>query len=252
MDSHRAFKASLYEQFAVIGKALASPARLELLDLVGQTERSVEDLALETGLSVANASQHLQVLRQAGLVEVHRQGKFSYYSLAGKEAFKTWQSIRDFAAVKIAEVQRLAEQYLNRFDELEAVSIAELRRRLGTGDVVLIDVRPELEYRAGHISGALSVPVEKLATLLRTLPHDKEIVAYCRGPFCLFSHEAVLKLKKKGFRARRLSCGLPDWRFSGLPVKPDSSNKSHPISRSSSKNMRVFDNALTREKRDKP
>jgi rhodanese-related sulfurtransferase/biotin operon repressor len=218
MDSHRAFKASLYEQFAVIGKALASPARLELLDLVGQTERSVEDLALETGLSVANASQHLQVLRQAGLVEVHRQGKFSYYSLAGKEAFKTWQSIRDFAAVKIAEVQRLAEQYLNRFDELEAVSIAELRRRLGTGDVVLIDVRPELEYWAGHIPGALSVPLEELATFLRTLPDDKEIVAYCRGPFCMFSHEAVLAMKEKGFKARRFDRGLPDWRFAGLPI----------------------------------
>jgi rhodanese-related sulfurtransferase/predicted transcriptional regulator len=219
MDSHRAFKDNLYEQFAMIGKALGSPARLELLDLLGQIERSVEDLALEAGLSVANASQHLQVLHQAGLVEVRREGKFSYYRLAGKEAFKTWQSIRDFAAVKVAEVQRLAEQYLNKFDELEAVSIAELRRRLAIGDVVLIDVRPELEYRAVHISGALSVPVEKLATVLRTLPHDKEIVAYCRGPFCLFSHEAVRKLTKNGFKARRLSRGLPDWRFAGLPVE---------------------------------
>jgi rhodanese-related sulfurtransferase len=219
MDSHRVFKANLYEQFAVIGKALASPARLELLDLVGQSERNVEDLALETGLSVANASQHLQVLRQAGLVEVHRKGKFSYYRLAGKEAFRTWQSIRDFAAVKVAEVQRLVEQCLNKSDRLEAVSIAELRRRLAMDDVVLIDVRPELEYRAAHISGALSVPMEKLATALRTLPHDKEIVAYCRGPFCLFSHEAVLKLKKNGFKARRLNRGLPDWQFAGLPVE---------------------------------
>jgi rhodanese-related sulfurtransferase len=219
MDSHRAFKANLYEQFAVIGKALASPARLELLDLVSQTERSVEDLAFEADLSVANASQHLQVLRQAGLVEVRREGKFSYYRLASKEAFKTWQSIRDFAAAKVAEVQRLAEYYLNRGNELEAVSIAELRRRLATGDLVLIDVRPELEYQAGHIPGALSVPAEKLATALRTLSHDKAIVAYCRGPFCLFSHEAVLKLRKKGFRARRLKLGLPDWRFAGLPVE---------------------------------
>jgi rhodanese-related sulfurtransferase len=219
MDSHRAFKASLYEQFAVIGKALASPARLELLDLIGQSESSVEDLALEAGLSVANTSQHLQVLRQAGLVEVHREGKFSYYCLAGKEAFKTWQSIRDFAAVKVAKVQRLAEEYLNRRDELEAVSIAELRRRLTTGGVVLIDVRPEAEYRAGHIPGALSVPLEKLATMLRALPRNKEIVAYCRGPFCLFSHEAILKLKKKGFQARRLKVGLPDWRFAGLPTE---------------------------------
>jgi len=219
MDSHRAFKANLYEQFAVIGKALASPARLELLDLIGQSERSVEDLALEAGLSVANASQHLQLLRQAGLVEVHREGKFSFYRLTGKEAFKTWQSIRDFAAVRVTGVRRLVEQYLNKSGELEALSITELRRRLATGDVVLIDVRPELEYRAGHIPGALSVPVEKLAIVLATLPHDKEIVAYCRGPFCLFSHEAVLKLKKKGFEARRLNGGLPDWRFAGLPVE---------------------------------
>jgi DNA-binding transcriptional ArsR family regulator len=202
MDRHRAFKASLYEQFALIGKALASPARLELLDLLGQTERSVEDLALEADLSVANASQHLQVLRQAGLLEIRREGKFAYYRLVGKEAFKTWQSIRDFAAVRVAEVQRLAEQYLHKSGELETISIAELRRRLATDEVVLVDVRPELEYQAGHIPGALSVPEVKLATFLRMLPHDKEIVAYCRGPFCFFSHEAVLRLKKKGFNAR--------------------------------------------------
>jgi rhodanese-related sulfurtransferase len=152
------------------------------------------------------------------LVEARREGKFSYHRLAGKEAFQIWQSIRDFAAVKAAEVQRLSEQYLHSRDELEALSIAELRRRLATGDVVLIDVRPEAEYRAAHIPGALSVPVEKLSNMLRTLPHDQEIVAYCREPFCLFSHEAVLKLKKKGFEARRLKLGLPDWRFAGLAV----------------------------------
>jgi rhodanese-related sulfurtransferase len=218
MKSHRAFKADLYEQFALIGRALASPARLELLDLVGQGERSVEDLALEVDLSVANASQHLQVLRRAGLVELRREGKFSYYRLAGKEAFKTWQSIRNFAAARSAAVQQLAERYLDKHDQLEAVTIAELRRRLVTDDVVLIDVRPELEYRAGHIPGALSMPVEKLQTMLHRLPGDKEVVAYCRGPFCVFSHEAVLELKKKGFKASRLDRGLPDWRFAGLPV----------------------------------
>jgi rhodanese-related sulfurtransferase len=218
MNSHRTFKANLYGQFALIGKALASPARLELLDLVGQGERSVEDLALEADLSVANASQHLQVLRRAGLVELRREGKFSYYRLTGKEAFKTWQSIRDFGAVKVAEVQRLTEEHLGRSNQLEAVSITELHRRLAAGDAVLIDVRPESEYRAGHIPDALSVPLEKLATFLRTMPNDKEIVAYCRGPFCMFSHEAVLAMKKKGFKARRLNRGLPDWRFAGLPV----------------------------------
>jgi len=218
MDSHRAFKADLYEEFARIGKALASPARLELLDLVGQAERSVDELAHEADLSVANASQHLQVLRQAGLVQVHRKGKFSCYRLAGKEAFKTWQSIRDFAAARVAEVHRLAEKYLREPGQPETISIAQLRRRLATGDVVLVDVRPELEYRAGHIPGALSVPVQKLATFLHMLPQDKEVVAYCRGPFCFFSHEAVLRLQKKGFNARRLNRGLPDWRFAGLPV----------------------------------
>src|SRR5215831_16778177 len=221
MNSHRALKANLYEQFALIGKALASPARLELLDLAGQAERSVEDLALEVGLSVANASQHLQVLRQAGLVAVRREGKFSYYRLAGKEAFKTWQSIRDFAAAKVAEVRRLAEEYLETSDQLEPVSITELRRRLATGDVVLIDVRPELEYRAGHIPGALSVPVERVAAFLCMLPRDKEIVPYCRGPFCFFSHEAVLALKKNGFKASRLNRGLPDWQFAGLPIETE-------------------------------
>jgi rhodanese-related sulfurtransferase len=219
MNDHRAFKANLYEQFAIIGKALASPARLELLDLLGQAERSVEDLACEANLSIANASQHLQVLRQAWLVEIRREGKFSYYRLAGKEAFKISQSIRDFAATKVAEVQRIAEQYLYGSDELEALSMTELRRQLAAGSVVLIDVRPEEEYRAGHIPGALSIPVEKLATAFHALPRDKEIVAYCRGPFCLFSQEAVLKLKKKGFQVRRLKLGLPDWRFAGLPVE---------------------------------
>ena len=218
MNSHRAFKANLYEQFALVGKALASPARLELLDLVGQGERNVEELALEVDLSVANASQHLQVLRRAGLVELRRDGKFSYYRLAGKEAFKAWQSIRDFAASRLAEVQQLAERYLDKYDQLEAVTIAELRRRLATDDVVLIDVRPELEYRAGHIPGALSMPLEKLRTLLHTLPRDKEVVAYCRGPFCVFSHEAVVELRKKGFKAFRLDRGLPDWQFAGLPI----------------------------------
>jgi rhodanese-related sulfurtransferase len=221
MKSHRAFKADLYEQFALVGKALASPARLELLDLAAQAERSVEDLALEAGLSVANASQHLQILRQAGLLEVRRQGKYSYYRLAEKEAFKAWQSIRDFAATRVAEVRRLAEKYLTTSGRMEAVSLGELRRRLATGDVVLIDVRPEIEYQAGHIPGALSVPLDKLASFLRTQPSKKEIVAYCRGPFCVFSHDAVIGLRKKGFKASRLDVGLPDWRFAGLPVVTD-------------------------------
>lgn len=221
MNSHRAFKADLYEQFALVGKALASPARLELLDLAAQAERSVEDLALEAGLSVANASQHLQRLRQAGLLEMRREGKYSYYRLGEKEAFKTWQSIRDFAATRVAEVRRLAEKYLTTSGRMEAVSLGELRRRLADGDVVLIDVRPEIEYQAGHIPGALSVPLDKLATFLQAQPSKKEIVAYCRGPFCVFSRDAVLELRKKGFKASRLDVGLPDWRFAGLPVVTD-------------------------------
>ncbi|AFZ69714.1 ArsR/SmtB family transcription factor [Deinococcus peraridilitoris] len=217
MSDHRPFKRDLYEQFAQVGKALASPARLELLDLLAQSERTVEELAREAGLSVANASQHLQVLRQARLVDVRREGTFAHYRLAGREAFQVWQSLRNFGDARVAEIRQVVRTYLSQRDTLEAVTIDELRERLD--DVVILDVRPETEFQAGHIPGARSVPVEQLEDVLPELPREGVIVAYCRGPYCVYSDEAVNLLRQRGFDARRLDVGLPDWRAAGLPVE---------------------------------
>ncbi|GGL14482.1 ArsR/SmtB family transcription factor [Deinococcus radiotolerans] len=216
MSDHRPFKRDLYEQFARVGKALASPARLELLDLLAQAERPVEDLARAADLTVANASQHLQVLRQARLVDVRRDGNLRHYRLAGPEAFRVWQSLRDFGESCVAEVGQLVRTYLQERENLEAITLEELQARLG--DVLILDVRPEIEYEAGHIPGARSVPVEQLETLLPDLPQDTTIVAYCRGPYCVYSDEAVSLLREKGYDARRLVAGLPDWKAAGLPV----------------------------------
>lgn len=219
MSDHRPFKRDLYEQFARVGKALASAARLELLDLLAQGERSVEDLAREASLSVANASQHLQVLRSARLVEVRREKNFVFYRLAGPEAYEVWKALRDFADARVAEVGQVVRTYLSERDSLEAITMEELHARLD--DVVLLDVRPEVEYRAGHLPGARSVPIEQLETTLPALPRDRTIVAYCRGPYCVYSDEAVHRLQQQGFHARRLTVGLPDWRAAGLPVEPN-------------------------------
>lgn len=216
MSDHRPFKRDLYEQFARVGKALASPARLELLDLLAQAERPVEDLARAADLTVANASQHLQVLRQARLVDVRPEGNMRYYRLAGPEAFRVWQSLRDFGESRVAEVGQLVRTYLQEREDLEAISLEELRARLN--EVVVLDVRPEIEFDAGHIPGARSVPVEQLQARLQELPQDTTIVAYCRGPYCVYSDEAVSLLRNRGYAARRLVAGLPDWRAAGLPV----------------------------------
>lgn len=217
MSDHRPFKRDLYEQFARVGKALASPARLELLDLLAQSERPVEDLARAADLSVANASQHLKVLRQARLVDVRREGTFAYYRLSGPEAFGVWQGLRDFGEACVAEVAQLVRTYLHERENLEAITLDELRARLE--DVVVLDVRPEVEFDAGHIPGARSAPVEQLEALLPDLPRDVTIVAYCRGPYCVYSDEAVTLLRQQGFDARRLVVGLPDWQAAGLPVE---------------------------------
>ncbi len=217
MTDHRPFKRALYEQFAQVGKALASPARLELLDLLAQAERSVEDLAREAGLTTANASQHLQVLRQARLVDVRREGTFAFYRLAGLEAFRVWQSLRDFGDTRMAEVRQIVQTYLQERDDLETITLDELSARLE--DVVLLDVRPVGEFQAGHIPGARSMPIEDLENMWHDLPQGASIVAYCRGPYCLYSDEAVKVLRARGFDARRLVVGLPDWRAAGLPVK---------------------------------
>jgi rhodanese-related sulfurtransferase len=217
--AHREFKDRLFEQFARIGKALASPKRLEILDLLAQGERTVEEIARETAMPVANASQHLQALKGARMLESRREGLYAYYRLADEGVFRTWQAVRALGETRLAEIDRVVETYLKDRDALEAVGATVLMERLSDGSVVVLDVRPEEEYQAGHIPGALSVPVGSLEAALQTLPKDKEIVAYCRGPFCVFSDEAVSLLRARGYRARRLAEGLPDWRAKGLPVK---------------------------------
>jgi rhodanese-related sulfurtransferase/DNA-binding transcriptional ArsR family regulator len=217
--AHREFKDRLFGQFARVGKALASPKRLEIVDLLAQGERTVEEIARETAMSVASASQHLQVLKAARMVEARREGLYIHYRLADEDVFRTWQAVRALAESRLAELDGVVEAYLQDREELEAVDAAELMKRLSDGNVVVLDVRPEEEYRAGHIPGALSVPVDALEAALQTLPRDQEMVAYCRGPYCVFSDEAVAFLRSRGYRARRLRQGLPDWRAAGMPVE---------------------------------
>ncbi len=215
----RTFKNLLYEQFARIGKALASPHRLELLDVLAQGERSVEALAHETGMSVANASQHLQLLRAAQLVDVRREGVYIYYRLADERVFTLWQSMRNLGEARLAEIDRVVHTYLQDRHLLQPISAVELLQRLDEGNVILLDVRPVEEYAAGHLPHALSIPVDELGARLQELPQDKEIVAYCRGPYCVFADEAVALLRTNGYNARRLEQGLPDWRALGLPIE---------------------------------
>ena len=215
----RAAKTALYEEFARVGKALASGRRMELLDVLANGERTVEALAGETGLSVANTSQHLQVLRQGGLVATRRAGTWIHYRLADSEVFALWRLLRTLATSRLAEVERLAAAYLGDRDQLEPVTRQELARRLGAGDsLVVLDVRPASEHAAGHLPGAVSIPIQELRRRLGELPQDQEIVAYCRGPFCAFAHEAVALLRTEGFAARRLEEGLPEWQAAGLAV----------------------------------
>jgi rhodanese-related sulfurtransferase/DNA-binding HxlR family transcriptional regulator len=219
MNDHRLFKDKLFEQFARVGKALANPHRLEILDLLAQGERTVEDLAREAGMSVANTSRHLQELRAARLVEVRREGLYGYYRLADERVFAAWRAIRDLGEARLAEIDRLVGSYLTDRDSLEAVCAEELLAKMREEGVEVLDVRPEDEYRAGHIPGARSVPVERMEAYLEEIPRDREVVAYCRGPYCVFSDEAVALLRSRGYRARRLREGLPDWRAAGRPVE---------------------------------
>jgi rhodanese-related sulfurtransferase/DNA-binding transcriptional ArsR family regulator len=215
----RAAKTALFDEFARVGKALASGRRMELLDVLANGERTVEVLAGEGGLSVANASQHLQILRRAGLVATRREGTSVHYRLAGPEVFELWRALRTLAASRLAEVERLAAAYLGARNELEPVTRQELARRLQQGErLVVLDVRPAEEYAAGHLPGAVSIPISELRRRLAELPRDREIVAYCRGPFCAFAHEAVQVLADAGLTARRLEDGLPEWQAAGLPV----------------------------------
>ena len=216
---NRTFKDNLYAEFAVLGKALANPHRLELLDLLAQGDRSVEQLAQEAALSLANASAHLQVLRKARLVESEKRGLNVVYRLSAPEVFHLWRTLRDVGSARLAEIDRLVENYFTDRDELEAVDKEELLHLLKDEGVIVIDVRPEVEYEQGHISSARSLPVQNLKRRLAELPRDIEIVAYCRGPYCVYSDEAVRLLHEHGFKARRLSEGFPEWRAAGYPIE---------------------------------
>jgi rhodanese-related sulfurtransferase len=205
-------KSALFEAIALMGKALASPVRLELIDLLAQAPRTVEGLARASGQSTANASQHLQALHGAGLVERSREGNKVRYSLAG-ESLRLWLALRDVSAAQLAEVERAARDYLG--DEVETIDRDELRARLSRREVVLIDVRPAEEFDAGHIDGASSIPIDELERRIGELPADREVIAYCRGPYCVYAHDAVRTLRAAGRPARRLEDGVAEWRAAG-------------------------------------
>lgn len=215
---HRAVKDRLYDAWAETAKALASPRRVELLDLLAQGERTVEALAREAGLTINNTSSHLGVLKAARLVETRKEAQFVFYRLADDAVVSLLRGVQAVARQRLHEVDHLARTYLDGRDPLEPVGAAELRRRLRAGEVTVIDVRPALEYEAGHIAGALSVPLEALDARAGELPTDRPVVAYCRGPYCVYAIEAVERLRHRGFEARRLADGLPDWRLAGHPV----------------------------------
>lgn len=204
-------KQTLFAAIALMGRAFASPRRLELLDLLAQAPRTVEEIARASDQSTANASQHLQALHAAGMVTRTREGTRVRYAIAGEEALRLWLALRDASAARLAEVERAARDYLG--SEVETVGREELRERLARGDVVLVDVRPPEEFAAGHIEGARSIPLPELERRLAELPPDREVIAYCRGPFCAYAHEAVRRLGEAGRTASRLEGGWPEWRL---------------------------------------
>ena len=210
--------AELYEQFARIGKALSSPRRVELLDLLCQGERSVDALAGVSGMTVNNTSQHLQALRAARLVDTRKEGTRVIYRAAGDDVCRFFFALRELAGARLAEVEQFMRRYLENTDGYELVGHAELLERARNRGAVVLDVRPLDEYASGHISGAISVPLEELEDRLASLPRDTEIVAYCRGPYCLLAPQAVELLREHGFHARRLEDGFPEWRLAGHPV----------------------------------
>lgn len=220
-ESSRGVKAILHESFAEIAKAAAHPHRLALLEHLAQGERNVDALASATGLNLANASQHLQSMRRAGLLSARRDGKFTLYRLADDSVLDLLDAIGRIARRNVAAVKEVVSSYYNERDALEPVSRRELRQRMKAGTVTVIDVRPNVEFALGHVPGAVNIPVSELKRRLSELPRSKEVVAYCRGAFCVFAFEAVAALRAAGYKARRLEDGLPQWRVAGLPVESE-------------------------------
>ncbi len=218
MSSSESPKRQLFRQFAAVAKAVAHEHRLELLEALAQGERSVDVLANRTGLSIANASQHLQQMRRAGLIERRREGKFTLYRLADPAVLELVASLTRIGERHVAEVDRIVRTYFQSRDKLEPVSRRELVARMKEGDVQIIDVRPEDEFALGHLPGAMNIPLSALKKRLSALDPGKEIIAYCRGPWCVMSFDAVALVRKKGFKARRLEDGWPEWSAAGLPV----------------------------------
>ncbi len=215
----RIFKDKVYTLLAKMIQAMANPRRLEIIDLLGQGEKTVDQVARETHMAVANASQHLQVLKSANLVEIRRERNFIHYRLAHEDIYKSWQTMRELGLERIAEMERIIKDFREKRNVLEAIKIEELLDRLQSKNVVLLDVRPASEYHNGHIPDAINIPVEEITSQLKKLSKSKQYIAYCRGPFCVFADEAVSLLVKKGFRAKRLVEGFPDWKLKGLPVE---------------------------------
>ena len=215
----RGFKDEIYSELAKITKALANPHRLEMIELLAQDEFSVEEIATQTNLPIANASQHLQVLKAAQLVDINRKGNFIHYRLSNINVFKTWKALRELGVERIASIERIVKDFRESKFTFETVTINQLIEKIESGKVTVIDVRSESEYNKGHIANALSIPIDQLAKRLKELPKRNQIVAYCRGPFCVFADEAVALLNKNGYKAIRLEEGFPDWQLEGLPVE---------------------------------
>lgn len=218
----REAKDALYDGLSAVAKALGNGRRAEIVDVLNQGERSVEELAAEINQSVANTSHHLQQLLRAGLVHTRREGTRIHYSLASARVGDLWAAMRDVAGAQVAELDQLAADYLGDRSKLDTMSQAELAERLRDGNIVVLDVRPEREFAGGHIAGAISVPIDEITRRLDTIPKDRQVVAYCRGPYCVYADDAVRALKRRGYRAARLDDGYPEWARSGLPFESGS------------------------------
>ncbi|HUP84620.1 MAG TPA: metalloregulator ArsR/SmtB family transcription factor [Acidimicrobiales bacterium] len=214
----RAAKDALYEGFAEVAKALASGRRAEVVDVLAQGERSVDEIAVEIDQSVANTSHHLRAMARAGLLTTRRDGTRIFYALASDRVGELWSALRDVATEHTAGLERLIDAYLGERDGLDTIDRDELARRIRRGDIVVLDVRPQAEFSSGHIAGATSVPIAELRKHMKALPKDADVVAYCRGPYCVYADDAVRELNRRGYRARRLVDGFPEWKRAGLPV----------------------------------